>query len=71
MLDYVKSSREAVVTVNGAYLQALKDRANQDKHFIAALVTTSKVQKESTEEYGTSVSENASSMDFLSNINFV
>lgn len=71
MLDYVKSSREAVVTVNGAYLQALKDRANQDKHFIAALVTTSKVQKESAEEYGASVSENAASMDFLSNINFV
>ena len=60
-----KDVKEVMVSANGSYLQALKDRATQDKAVVAAVITTGKVKNESADY---SYSESASSMDFLAGV---
>lgn len=60
-----KDVKEVLVSANGAYLQALKDRATQDKAIVAAVITTGKVKNESADY---SYSESAGSMDFLAGV---
>ena len=62
-----KDVKEVLVSANGSYLQALKDRATQDKAVVAAVITTGKVKNESA-DYGYSYSESAGSMDFLAGV---
>ena len=65
-----KDVKEVLVSANGTYLQALKDRATQDKTTVAAVITTGKIKKESADYgYGYSYNESASTgMSFLDQV---
>jgi len=67
VIELWKASLDITTTVNGIYLQALKDEASQAKHIITKVITAS-VKPKSSKNESAGVYESAKTMDFLAGV---